>query len=724
MRKLVIMYGAHSSGKTRWVNENGLNAFSIGVDELRRKYNSPKLGVKSDFEYDTNHDKRIWKNLFEILEFRMKNGEFTVVDADNLEVKKMNKYYQLAKQYNYELILCDLTNVTARECKKRHEKSLKIDSVSISEEDIDMQYERINKMKNYVLGMVDSVVGENFVDEIENGVWKDLSTYKKIHHIGDIHGCYEALMTYLVGGKIKPDEAYVFLGDYTDRGTQSAEVVEFLMRLRNMPNVFFLMGNHDIRLERFSRGRTVTGSEQFNKTRSEINQIINQDRICLRDMAEWTSRFRDALFYKYYDKQVYVTHGGLSAIPSFNNGVASRELINGVGGREFDVDNAFQNSVEYYGDENVIQIHGHRNRFKLPALFYRNSINLEGRVEFGEFLRVCTLEKDDNGEVIIEEHHIQNNNFHSFYKKPNLEFHDDDVNRMKTNFELAGVEKAYDYERAYVNYEVEETDELPEDLENIQSVIINDDNYIVHRSQDRLYDIGKSNKTELVNLAERLEFPVVAYNKYDGLSVVKSSVDIGVKSEVIKVKEVRESFFEKLNDDQNALMDKFMADNNVTLQFEFIKDTLDTVIQYGKDEYEVILLDAVKNQVKFETLPEMVVHEFVGEFNNLGKMCILFKQLAVSLTTWSSFLRVYRDIKADFEHFKGEGFIFEDANGFRFSLDTNWYTLLSGIHDGIRENGKPLPFKASWFNDVKGSTILGLREQYKALTDILESSQT
>ena len=74
----------------------------------------------------------------------------------------------------------------------------------------------------------------------------DLSGYKKIHHIGDIHGCYTALKKYLDNnGGIKDDEFYIFCGDYVDRGIENADVVNYLISIKDKKNVLMLEGNHE-----------------------------------------------------------------------------------------------------------------------------------------------------------------------------------------------------------------------------------------------------------------------------------------------------------------------------------------------------------------------------------------------------------------------------------------------------------------------------------------------
>jgi serine/threonine protein phosphatase 1 len=79
---------------------------------------------------------------------------------------------------------------------------------------------------------------------------------KKIFAIGDIHGCIDQLQALMA--KIPIDfarDTLVFMGDYIDRGPHSAEVVDYLVKLkRREPGVIFLKGNHEDMLEKYLDG--------------------------------------------------------------------------------------------------------------------------------------------------------------------------------------------------------------------------------------------------------------------------------------------------------------------------------------------------------------------------------------------------------------------------------------------------------------------------------------
>jgi serine/threonine protein phosphatase 1 len=62
---------------------------------------------------------------------------------------------------------------------------------------------------------------------------------------GDIHGCLAALDAVLASVAPRQNDWLIFLGDYIDRGPQSAEVLDRLIQLRMQHQTIMLMGNHE-----------------------------------------------------------------------------------------------------------------------------------------------------------------------------------------------------------------------------------------------------------------------------------------------------------------------------------------------------------------------------------------------------------------------------------------------------------------------------------------------
>lgn len=67
----------------------------------------------------------------------------------------------------------------------------------------------------------------------------------RILAIGDIHGCAAALTAVVEAADPRPEDTVVTLGDYTDRGPDSREAIDYLIGLADRCTVVPLLGNHD-----------------------------------------------------------------------------------------------------------------------------------------------------------------------------------------------------------------------------------------------------------------------------------------------------------------------------------------------------------------------------------------------------------------------------------------------------------------------------------------------
>jgi len=63
--------------------------------------------------------------------------------------------------------------------------------------------------------------------------------------IGDIHGGLKALEQLLERAKVNEKDHLIFLGDYVDGWSESAQVIAYLMQLENKIKCDFIYGNHD-----------------------------------------------------------------------------------------------------------------------------------------------------------------------------------------------------------------------------------------------------------------------------------------------------------------------------------------------------------------------------------------------------------------------------------------------------------------------------------------------
>lgn len=64
--------------------------------------------------------------------------------------------------------------------------------------------------------------------------------------IGDIHGGLKALKQLFERAEVRVEDTLIFLGDYVDGWSDSAQVIEFLMDLEKKQPCIFIRGNHDV----------------------------------------------------------------------------------------------------------------------------------------------------------------------------------------------------------------------------------------------------------------------------------------------------------------------------------------------------------------------------------------------------------------------------------------------------------------------------------------------
>ena len=93
--------------------------------------------------------------------------------------------------------------------------------------------EKISASKNFVSGM------ETVIPSVND------SPYKRIIAVGDVHGCFDKLMSLWKKLEVTDNDLVIFLGDYVDRGAQVAETLNWILEQSAKENIIFLRGNHE-----------------------------------------------------------------------------------------------------------------------------------------------------------------------------------------------------------------------------------------------------------------------------------------------------------------------------------------------------------------------------------------------------------------------------------------------------------------------------------------------
>jgi len=63
--------------------------------------------------------------------------------------------------------------------------------------------------------------------------------------IGDIHGGLRALHQIIERANVTQNDTLIFLGDYVDGWSQSPDVIDYLIKIKEHQNCIFIKGNHD-----------------------------------------------------------------------------------------------------------------------------------------------------------------------------------------------------------------------------------------------------------------------------------------------------------------------------------------------------------------------------------------------------------------------------------------------------------------------------------------------
>lgn len=280
MRTLFILRGAPASGKSTWIKEHELEPYTISTDTLRLMYQSPITTEEGQLAISQNHDKEVWDMLMELLERRMDNGEFVIIDATHYKSTLINKYKDLVSKYRYRVYVVDFTKISIEELKKRNSQR---GFRTVPEEVIDKMYIALTDDKE-VKKSYKIITPEEAVKMIEEPLtpYKIPEEINKVVIFGDIHGCYEPLKEYFDKNPFNENTNYIFTGDYIDRGIQNKEVLDFLISIKDKKNVVLLEGNHERWLRIYSQ-KDYEMMYYKNSTKPYINFYVKKIKGQLKD---------------------------------------------------------------------------------------------------------------------------------------------------------------------------------------------------------------------------------------------------------------------------------------------------------------------------------------------------------------------------------------------------------------------------------------------------------
>ena len=700
MRTLLLLRGAPGSGKSTFIKENNLENYTLEADKFRLLITNPVL-TESGFTISQQSDGIAWNMLLQCLEERMKKGDFTVIDATHSSRKLCKRYQDLADKYKYTCFYYQL-DTSLEDCiinnRKRAidntykyvpEQAIERIHALIESTELTSKFKRIYDVKSIMNFYTDNITDK----------------YKEVFVIGDIHSCNTVLKIFL-DKHFDPNNLYVFLGDYFDRGIEHKETFNTLYKLsQDYPkNIVFIEGNHDTRLYKWSSNIDY----KFNYTFDNVTLPALLENENVEDFRKkvklWCKSIRQAYAFEFHGRKYLCTHGGLTQVPDLTT-VSTDTLIRGVGDYDTEVAKIYDENFERGLCQDFIQIHGHRG-----VDSGKHSYCLESEVEFGGELSYLHITQDGHSKYgitnpVFDKKIIENSPSGS-YNTIKVHTDDSEVNIL-CNSRLVKV-KAQEPNLYSVNFKEKVFFKKLWDLNTIKArglFVDRTTGEVKLRAYDKFFNYNE-NKYTFKSVIQNLSYPLRAVRKENGylglLSWIDSDFIFATKSVTSsELVDIFKKIFYSMSDTQIECFRRFFSNNpNVTITFEVVSLDDPHIVEYTYDR--LYLLDIVPNKLHLDSpwvhLNVEASDNYKTELNDLfieaGLMLPWSTTLRLCATEF--FIESFGDLITFFEEdveTNTEGYVFIDNNGFMFKYKNDWYSnwkrmrsLLGLYQSKINEN--------------------------------------
>jgi len=129
--------------------------------------------------------------------------------------------------------------------------------------------------------------------------------------IGDIHGGLRALLQVFERASVSEHDRLIFLGDYVDGWSQSAQVMDYVMSLSDRQACIFIKGNHDVWCEEWLRTGNADSKWLFHGGKETVESYTAFDTTAKQRHLNFLERM------KYYEidevNRLYI-HAGFTSM--------------------------------------------------------------------------------------------------------------------------------------------------------------------------------------------------------------------------------------------------------------------------------------------------------------------------------------------------------------------------------------------------------------------------
>jgi protein phosphatase len=383
---LLILCGPSGSGKSTWARKHFLSTQIVASDECRAMIlDDAASQVANEDAFALFHT---------IIAQRLKHRRFTVADSTALKPKARADLLALARTWKVPAIVVAF-DVPLDEAIRRDARR---DGRTVGERVVtrhcqQFQQALVELKKEKSLGAL-HVLTPEAMDASRVERVKPATEGTHFDVIGDIHGCFEELqelfekLGYVVredGLPRHPDGRLpVFVGDLTDRGPHSPEVLRLAIELVAAQAALFVPGNHDAKLFRMLRGATVQKTHGLDLTDAQLRALPDTTRERLTTDA--LAFLEPQPCYVVLDGgRLVVAHAGIKEeyIGRYDEAVVRFTRFGDVTGFEENGMPIRRDWAQEYAGSALIA-YGHTPQEEIK--FVNNTVNLDGGCVFGGFL--------------------------------------------------------------------------------------------------------------------------------------------------------------------------------------------------------------------------------------------------------------------------------------------------------------------------------------------------
>ncbi|MFE4545800.1 polynucleotide kinase-phosphatase [Streptomyces sp. NPDC056785] len=285
---LVVLVGASGSGKSTFARRHFKATEVLSSDFCR--------GLVADDENDQSASGDAFDVLHYIAGKRLAAGRRTVVDATNVQQESRRQLIELARKHDV-LPIAIVLDVPEEVCAARN--ASRTDRADMPRRVIQRHIRELRRslrsLEREGFRKVHVLRGET---EVEAAVVSTERRFNDLTHltgpfdiVGDIHGCSAELETLLgtlgyVDGVHPQGRTAVFVGDLVDRGPDTPGVLRRVMSMVGSGNALCVPGNHENKLGRYLKGRTVQHTHGLAETVAQLAGESEEFRARVREFVD------------------------------------------------------------------------------------------------------------------------------------------------------------------------------------------------------------------------------------------------------------------------------------------------------------------------------------------------------------------------------------------------------------------------------------------------------